>query len=112
MRKLVFLPFIALALLLTASFKETAPKLTIINKTDSAIDEVHIGGSEDILDDDEVLEPNESVTIEFSGCVGNEGEDVEVLLVFEDGEEYSFDDAVCDGDFSWEIKDDGNHSDK
>ncbi len=86
---------------------ETAVKLKITNKTKSRIDEVHVGGSGDILASDEVLEPNETVEITFSGCEGNEDMEATVELVFVDGSHFSFEDTVCDGDFAWDITQDG-----
>lgn len=82
-------------------------QLTITNKTETDIDEIHVGDSGDILDEDEILEPGESVTLDFD-CAGLHA-DVEatIHLIFEDESEYSFDDTVCDGDFSWDIVEDG-----
>ena len=82
-------------------------QLKITNKTGSDIDEIHVGDSGDILDEDEILEPGESVTLDFD-CGGLHA-DVEatIHLIFEDESEYSFDDTVCDGDFAWDIVEDG-----
>lgn len=82
-------------------------ELTITNKTDSDIDEIHVGESGDIMDEDEILTPGESIKIDFD-CVGLHA-DVEatIHLIFEDDSEFSFEDTVCDGDFAWDIVNDG-----
>jgi len=82
-------------------------ELTITNKTDSDIDEIHVGDSGDIMDEDEILTPGETITLEFD-CEGLHA-DVEatIHLIFEDESEFSFEDTVCDGDFSWDIVNDG-----
>jgi len=82
-------------------------ELTITNKTNSDIDEIHVGESGDIMDEDEILTPGESIKIDFD-CVGLHA-DVEatIHLIFEDDSEFSFEDTVCDGDFAWDIVNDG-----
>ncbi len=82
-------------------------ELTITNKTDSDIDEIHVGESGDIMDEDEILTPGESIKIDFD-CVGLHA-DVEatIHLIFEDDSEFSFEDTVCDGDYAWDIVNDG-----
>lgn len=82
-------------------------ELTITNKTGSDIDEIHVGDSGDIMDADEILTPGESITIDFD-CAGLHA-DVEatIHLIFEDDSEFSFEDTVCDGDFAWDIVNDG-----
>jgi hypothetical protein len=83
-------------------------ELTITNKTDSDIDEIHVGDSGDIMDSDEILTPGESITLDFD-CEGlNADVEATIHLIFEDDSEFSFDDTVCDGDFEWEIVSDGN----
>ena len=90
--------------------KSVKPQMTIVNKTDSDIDEIHIGESGDLMDETEILMPGEKITIEFD-CKGLHA-DVEatVKLVFEDHTTFSFEDTVCDGDFEWDIVNDGKHS--
>jgi hypothetical protein len=101
--------FLSFLIVTMSSFKKPnfGEQLTITNKTGSDIDEIHVGDSGDILDEDEILEPGESVTLEFD-CAGLHA-DVEatIHLIFEDDTEYSFDDTVCDGDYAWDILDDG-----
>ncbi len=82
-------------------------ELTITNKTGSDIDEIHVGDSGDIMEADEILTPGESITLDFD-CEGLHA-DVEatIHLIFEDDSEFSFDDTVCDGDFAWDIVNDG-----
>lgn len=82
-------------------------ELTITNKTDSDIDEIHVGESGDIMDEDEILTPGESIKIDFD-CAGLHA-DVEatIHLIFEDDSEFSFEDTVCDGDYAWDIVNDG-----
>ncbi len=91
------------------SFKSSSvgERLTITNKTDSDIDEIHVGDSGDIMAADEILEPGESITIDFD-C-GNLHADVEatIHLIFEDHSTFEFDDTVCDGDYAWDIVNDG-----
>ena len=84
--------------------------MTIINKTDSDIDEIHIGDNGDLMASDEILMPGEKITIEFDCKRFHADVEATVKLVFEDHSVYSFDDTVCDGDFVWEIVDDGKHS--
>lgn len=113
-KNLTFVALIVVMFAVVSAFvsktNSTGPQLKITNKTDSRIDEVHIGGSGDILDADEVLEPGETVTVNFSGCEGHENMAVEILLIFKSGGEFSFEDTVCDGDFAWDIVNDGDHS--
>ena len=82
-------------------------ELTITNRTNSDIDEIHVGDSGDIMDADEILTPGESITLIFD-CAGLHA-DVEatIHLIFEDESEFSFEDTVCDGDFAWDIVSDG-----
>lgn len=91
-------------------------QLTITNKTDSDIDHIHFifngQDSGDILDGGEydILHPGQSETVEFDcSVIGNKK--VTVKLIFEDGKSYSFEDDVCEGDFTWDIVDDGGHKD-
>jgi hypothetical protein len=114
----LFVGLVALGLAtINVAFKspqDNKPQLTIINKTDSDIDHIHfiIGGVEtdDLLDggEDDILHPGGKETVEFDcSVIGNKK--VTVKLIFEDGKSYSFDDDVCEGDFTWEIVDDGGH---
>lgn len=101
--------FFTASIITLSSFSNASKgeELKITNKTASDIDEIHVGDSGDILDDDEILEPGESITLDFD-CAGLHA-DVEatIHLIFEDESEYSFDDTICDGDFAWDIVDDG-----
>lgn len=105
---------VALATLTSFTLKDEAT-LAITNKTDSDIDEVHfiIGGQDsgDVLGDDEIMEPGETIETDFE-CEGvSSSTMITVKLIFEDGKSYSFQDNVCEGDFSWDIVDDGGHKD-
>jgi hypothetical protein len=108
--------FALVAFVTLTSFKlKDEATLEITNKTDSDIDEVHfiIGGEDsgDILGDDEIMEPGESIETDFD-CEGvSSNTMITIKLVFEDGKTYSFQDNVCEGDFSWDIVDDGGHKD-
>ncbi len=93
---------------ISSAFTPKANLLKITNKTDSRIDEVHFDDSGDILDDDEVLEPGESVSVSFD-CTGVSADDkTKITLVFVDGKTFAFNDEVCDGDFAWDIVNDGH----
>lgn len=108
--------FVATAgfVIVNSAFKGSDVQLTITNKTDSDIDQVHFihdgTDSGDVLGDNEILHPGESVTVEFD-CKVVADKDVKVKLIFEDGKDFSFDDDVCEGDFSWDITNDGGHKD-
>lgn len=91
-----------------------APKdghLTITNKTDSDIDEVHFDGSGDVMGDHGILHPGETLEVVFECAGADKDHHTKIHLVFEDGKAYDFEDEVCDGDFSWDIAEDGNHKD-
>jgi hypothetical protein len=105
----IALSTVAVGLLVVSSaFTPKGNHLKITNKTDSRIDEVHFDDSGDILDDDEVLEPGESVEVSFD-CKGVSADDkTKITLVFVDGKTFAFDDEVCDGDFAWDIVNDGH----
>jgi len=108
------LALVGLVTLTSFNFKDEAT-LSITNGTDSDIDQVHfiIDGhdSGDVLGDDEVMEPGEAIETDFE-CEGVSSDaEITIKLVFEDGKTYSFEDNVCEGDFSWEITDDGGHKD-
>ncbi len=117
---MLFMAGVAIVGLAMANVAFKSPKedaqLTIINKTDSDIDHIHFifngQDSGDVLDGGkfDILHPGESETVEFDcSVVGNKL--VTVKLIFEDGKTYSFEDDVCEGDFTWEIVDDGGHKD-
>jgi hypothetical protein len=92
---------------MTSFTSMTGEKLKITNKTNSDIDEIHVGDSGDILDADEILEPGESVTLDFDCAHFSADVEATIHLIFEDGSTFSFDDTVCDGDFAWDIVNDG-----
>lgn len=96
------------------AFKTRDAKLTITNATDSDIDHVHFiwdgHDSGDVLGSDAILSPGEEVTVQFD-CSQVGDDNVTIELTFEDGKTYSFEDDVCEGDFTWSIEDDGNHKD-
>ncbi len=109
------LVLVAFVTLTSFKLKDDDAILSITNGTDSDIDEVHfiIDGKDsgDVLGDDELMEPGETLESTFD-CENETGdEEVTVKLVFEDGKTYSFEDDVCEGDFSWTISDDGGHKD-
>ena len=114
-----FVLFSALAMFcfvtLTSFTLKEEKTLEITNKTDSDIDEVHfiIDGKDsgDVLGDDEIMEPGETLesTFECEGVDANET--ITIKLIFEDGKSYSFQDNVCEGDWTWDIVDDGGHKD-
>jgi hypothetical protein len=87
-------------------------ELTITNKTLSDIDAIHFifkgKDSGDVLGDYEILHPDESVSVKFD-CTQIGRNKVTVKLFFDDGKTYSFEDDVCESDFTWEITDDGGH---
>ncbi len=109
------LAVVAFATLTSFTFKKDEATLSITNGTDSDIDQVHfiIDGhdSGDVLGDDEVMEPGEAIETDFE-CEGVSSDaEITIKLVFEDGGTYSFEDNVCEGDYSWTISDDGKHQD-
>jgi hypothetical protein len=117
---MLFMAAVAVIGMAMANVAFKSPKrdaqLTIINKTDSDIDHIHFifdgQDSGDILDGGkfDILHPGQSETVEFDcSVVGDKM--VTVKLIFEDGKAYSFEDDVCEGDFTWEIVDDGGHKD-
>jgi hypothetical protein len=117
---MLFMAAVAMVGLAMANVAFKSPKgdaqLTIINKTDSDIDHIHFifdgQDSGDVLDGGkfDILHPGQSETVEFDcSVVGDKM--VTVKLIFEDGKAYSFEDDVCEGDFTWEIVDDGGHKD-
>jgi len=98
-------------LVIASAFSPKDGHLTITNKTDSDIDEVHFDGSGDVMGDHEILHPNETIEVDFD-CKGvGKDHETKIHLVFEDHKVYDFTDEVCDGDFSWDIVEDGNHKD-
>jgi hypothetical protein len=94
--------------ILTTSFVSKKNELSITNKTDSRIDEIHFDGSGDILDEDEVLEPGETVKVEFDCNPATKDpkaktKKIKVKLIFVGGTIFNFEDTICDGDFVWDI---------
>ncbi len=107
--------FAFVAFVTLSSFTKDEKALDITNKTDSDIDEVHfiIDGKDsgDVLGDDEIMEPGETIESDFE-CEGvDANETITIKLIFEDGKTFSFEDNVCEGDFSWDIVEDGGHKD-
>lgn len=96
---------------ISSAFAPMDGHLEITNKTDSDIDEIHFDGSGDVMDEDEILKPGETIEVAFE-CEGvDKSHQTKIHLVFEDGKAYDFNDEVCDGDFAWAIVEDGGHKD-
>ncbi len=88
----------------TPSIRKRESKIKIVNKSDLAIDHIYFSApdkntwdEDDILGDDEVLEPNESIVV-LMEC-GN----WDVKLILEDGGTcLGYDEHIC-GSEVWEI---------
>ncbi len=94
---------------MNVAFTSKANKLSITNKTDSDIDEIHFNNSGDVIGDHEILHPGETIEVTFDCTNISKTTKIKIRLVFEDGLHYDFEDEVCDGDFAWDIETDGSH---
>ena len=82
--------------------------LSITNKTNSDIDEIHLNGGGDLIGDYEILHPNETIEVDFNCSKYNASTKIKVHLVFDDGKTYNYEDVVCSDGENWDIEDDGN----
>lgn len=83
--------------------------LSITNKTQSDIDEIHLNGGGDLIGDYEILHPNETIEVDFNCSKYNATTKIKVHLVFDDGKTHSYEDVVCRDGKNWNIEDDGNN---
>jgi hypothetical protein len=95
--------------MINMAFMPKTEKLSITNKTDSDIDEIHFNSGGDVVGDHEILHPGETIEVNFDCSTISKTTKVKVRLVFEDGKHYNFEDVVCNGTSTWEIKHDGSH---
>jgi len=113
--KFFVLAIVALGISLIANISTSragvkAAKLTIVNKTDSRIDAIHIAEGDDVLPQhEEILMPEEKITVDFDKLISSNTDKYQVKLVFADGKQCNLQQFVFDEDSTWEITEDGNH---
>jgi archaellum component FlaF (FlaF/FlaG flagellin family) len=86
-----------------------ATNLTIVNKTDSRIDAIEVADGGDILPQEEMLMPNETVTVRFQGGLQNANVAYKVKLIFADGSSFEMKDCIAKNGQRWEVCEDGLH---
>lgn len=86
-----------------------AINLIIVNKTDSRIDAIEVADGGDILPQEEMLMPNETVTVRFQGGQQTTNVAYKVKLIFADGNSFEMKDYIAKDGKKWEICEDGLH---
>jgi hypothetical protein len=83
--------------------------LTIVNKTDSRIDAIEVADGGDVLSQEEILMPNETVMVRFGGDLQNSNVAYKVKLIFADGSSFEMKDYIGKDGQRWEVCEDGLH---